>query len=126
MTGSDLEKGPQRPAWVNPEQRTNPMTRAAAVTALFALIAIHPAHAAQPNPQGIPVAYGDLDLGTTAGRSELKVRLEAAAAKLCSPVLPGPDYRGSEQSIHELGIVYRACIGRLSERAMAQVDIRRN
>jgi UrcA family protein len=102
------------------------MTRTIIAAALTALTTASCAHADGDVPKQIVVAYGDLDLGTAAGKSELKVRLQAAAAQLCSPVLPGRDYRGSDEGIHELKVVYYACIGRLSERAMAKVQISRN
>jgi UrcA family protein len=102
------------------------MTRTIIAAALTALTIGSSAHADGDVPRQIVVAYGDLDLHTTAGQSELKVRLQTAAAQLCSPVLPGRDYRGSDESIHELKVVYYACIGRLSERAMAKVQISRN
>src|SRR5690348_1831708 len=89
---------------------------------IFSIKIIPAAHAATVS-KAVVVPYGDLDLATAAGRSELKARLQEAAATSCSPVLPGPGYRGSEQSIRELGIVYRACVGRLSQRAMARVKI---
>jgi UrcA family protein len=95
-------------------------TLAAALFAL-SLIPASAAHAGAANT--ISVAYGDLDLGAAAGRSELKARLADAAAKLCSPVAVGPDYRGSDQSARESMALYHACIGRLSERAMAQIPM---
>ena len=102
------------------------MTRAvaAAFAAVFVSATIASAHAAAP-PKDIAVAYGDLDLSAAAGRSQLKLRLEDAAAKLCGPVSVGPDYRGSEQSAREQLALYHACIGRLSERAMAQIPMTR-
>jgi UrcA family protein len=101
------------------------MTRALAA-AVFAISIIPAFHAAAGAPKDVVVAYGDLDLGTSAGRSELKTRLQNAAAKLCSPVLPDRNYRGSDESIRELNIVYRACIGRLSNRAMSKVETGRD
>lgn len=77
-------------------------------------------------PKAIVVAYGDLNLSTAAGQSELKIRLQNAAGSLCSSVLPGPDYRGSEQSALEDTSVYHACIGRLTNRAMNKVKTTRN
>ncbi len=97
---------------------------AAALVALAAVPAAHAADRSQETPKGITVAYGDLDLGTVAGRSELNLRLENAAARLCSPVLArAPD---SEPSIREHQTLYRACVGRLSERAIAQVNTGRD
>jgi UrcA family protein len=95
------------------------MARILAAAALFTISLIPAVHAA---PKQIAVAYGDLDLGAAAGQTELKLRLADAAAKLCSPVAVGPDYRGSEQSARESMALYHACIGRLSERAMAQIQ----
>jgi UrcA family protein len=73
----------------------------------------------QAAPEEIAVAHGDLDLGTAAGRSQLMTRLQEAAAQLCSPVLTPSD---SEATAHEHMVLYRACIGRLSQRAMAKLD----
>jgi UrcA family protein len=100
------------------------MTRALAA-AVFAISIIPAFHAAAGAPKEVVVAYGDLDLGTAAGRTELRTRVQDAAAKLCSPVLPDRNYRGSDEGIRELNVVYRACVGRLSERAMAKVETRR-
>jgi UrcA family protein len=75
------------------------------------------------NAKEITVAYGDLDLGTAAGRSQLMTRLQEAASQLCSPVLTPPD---SEVTAHEHMVIYRACIGRSSQRAMAKVTTVRN
>ena len=101
------------------------MIRALAA-AMSILSTIPAAHAADVAPREVVISVGDLDLGAAEGRSELKGRLQDAAAKLCSPVLVGPDYRGSEQSARELMEVYHACIGRLSERAMAKIKTARN
>ena len=100
------------------------MTRALAA-AVFIISTISAARA-DVAPKEVVVAYGDLDLSAAAGQSELKGRLQDAAAKLCSPVFVGPDYRGSEQSARELMEVYHACIGRLSQRAMAKIETGRN
>jgi UrcA family protein len=93
------------------------MRHALLAAAIFAISTIPAAHAA--TPQGITVAYGDLDLGTAAGQSELKLRLHDAAAKLCSPSLA--ELGGSDQSAREHNELYQACIGRLSQRAMANI-----
>ena len=89
--------------------------------AIFATTIIPAFHAGADTPNGIVVAYGDLNLGTPAGRSEMNVRVQDAASRLCSVVLPGRDYRGSDRGIHELSVVYRACVGRLTNRAMARI-----
>jgi UrcA family protein len=103
----------------------NRINRALAV-AVFATSAIPALHAAAEAPNGIVVAYGDLDLGTAAGRSELTVRVQDAASKLCSVILPDRNYRGSDLGIHERNVLYRACIGRLSDRAMTRIAARRD
>lgn len=103
----------------------NRINRALAA-AVFATSAIPALHAAADVPNGIVVSYGDLDLGTAAGRSELKVRVQDAASQLCSVVLPDRNYRGSDRGIHELNVVYRACIGRLTNRALARIETRRD
>jgi UrcA family protein len=100
------------------------MTRTFFAAAIFTLGTIAAAQAAAP--KAIVVAYGDLNLSTAAGQSELKIRLQNAAGSLCSPVLPGPDYRGSEQSALEDTSVYHACIGRLTDRAMTKIKTGRN
>jgi UrcA family protein len=92
----------------------------AAVVAATAL-----ASAASAAPHQVAVAIGDLDLGTPAGQAELTGRIHAAAASLCSPAL-GRDNPGSEQSIRENRVIYTACIGRLTERAMATLKTGRD
>ena len=93
------------------------MTRTLAA-ALFAAGILAAAPAASAAPKEVVVAYGDLDLNAAAGRSELTARLQDAAATLCSPVLANPD---SELSVREHKVIYRACVGRLSQRAMARI-----
>ena len=101
------------------------MIRALAAAAVFAISIISAAHAAGTAPQGITVAYGDLDHSAVAGQSELMLRLQNAAARLCSPVL-GTDTPGSDQSVLEHSEIYHACIGRLSDRTMAGIKTSRN
>jgi UrcA family protein len=98
------------------------MPRAFLAAAIFALGTISAAHAAAP--QGVSVAYGDLNLAAAAGQSALKLRLHDAAAKLCSPAIASTG--GSEQSAREHMELYQACIGRLSERAMAKIQTGRD
>ena len=90
--------------------------------ALFA-VAILPAAQASGAVPRETVAYGDLDLSTDAGRSELKARLAVASGKVCSPILTPPD---SEQTAQEHMSVYQACIGRHINRAMAEINTKRN
>jgi UrcA family protein len=89
-----------------------------ALTAIAMLIAMQVANAAS---RSIVVNYGDLDLNTSTGRAELNDRLHTAASSLCSPVLARkPD---SEPSVREHQILFRACVGRLADRAMARVPM---
>jgi UrcA family protein len=101
------------------------MTRTFFAAALLLAGVLSAAHASDAAP-GIPVAYSDLDLNSAAGQSTLKARLADAAAKLCTPAFAGQDQGGSDQSARENMVVYRACIGRLSQRAMAQIAQPRN
>jgi len=76
------------------------------------------------------------DAGTSTGRRaseqprskkpSLLAFLGLIAAKLRGPATPDRNYRGSDDGIRELKLVYRAYIGRLSESAMAKVETRRN
>jgi UrcA family protein len=91
---------------------------------VFGLGAIPGAHATSLTPKEVVVAYADLDLSGAAGQSELKDRIRAAAATLCSPVLAIPP--DAEPSVREHMVIYRACVGRLSERAMTKVKTARN
>ena len=96
------------------------MTRSIPAAILAILVFVPAARAAD----GIAVSYGDLDLSTRSGQAALTGRLQAAAGTLCRPVLDRvPD---SEPSIHEHQVLYRACVGRLAERAMAKVRLARD
>ena len=96
------------------------MTRLFTVTALFSLLASAPALAAVEDPKQIVVSYGDLDLHSTAGQAELKARINRAASTLCHPswMARTPD---SEFSIHYRQVIYRACVGRVTNRAMDKI-----
>jgi UrcA family protein len=93
------------------------------IAAAIATIVLAPA--ANAAPHQIAVAIGDLDLGTPVGQAELASRLHAAAASLCSPALSW-DNPGSQQSVRESRVIYAACIGRLTDRAMAGIKTGRN
>lgn len=95
------------------------MTRTIIAAVLAALTVAPAAHAAADTSKQV-VTYGDLDLNTIAGRTELNARIRAAAGNLCSPVLAWPI--DSEPSIHQHKILYDACVGRLANRAMARID----
>ena len=92
----------------------------ASFATILAYFALTPAYAADAPRKDITVSFADLDLNTEAGRAELKKRLNAAAGDLCSPVL-SLDKPGSDQSVHEHRVLYNACIGRLTNRALASI-----
>ena len=94
------------------------MIRRITVATLAATLLIPVAQAATNQ---VPVWYGDLDLASSAGRAALTDRVQAAARLLCKPVLErAPD---SEPSIREHQSQYRACVGRLTQRALVKVRI---
>ncbi|HWU53991.1 MAG TPA: UrcA family protein [Rhizomicrobium sp.] len=97
------------------------MTRIFIPAALFALLAVPPAFAADSDVDHVVVRYGDLDLHSAAGRTELKARLDNAAATLCHTrwMAKTPD---SELSVGFHQMIYRACVGRLANRALARID----
>jgi len=95
---------------------------AATFAALMSIPAFAPVTAAAAPSQYVVVRYGDLDLGTAAGRSELNNRVRTAAGTLCSPVLARRV--DSEPSIRQHQILYDACVGRLTDRAMRRIDAR--
>ena len=97
------------------------MTCTLIATALFTLLAVSSAFGAAGDLKQVTVAYGDLDLHSAAGQAELKARLIDAASKLCRPgwMARNPD---SELAVREREVIYRACLGRLSNRAMAKID----
>ena len=88
----------------------------AATFAAFTILPLAPAAASNY----VVVTYGDLDLGTVAGRSELNNRVRTAAGNLCSPVLTRPV--DSEPSIRRHQILHDACVRRLTDRAMRRID----
>lgn len=65
--------------------------------------------------------YGDLDLHAPAGQSALKARLVQAASTLCYRpwMAKNPD---SEFDIHYRQVIYRACVGRVTNRAMDRIE----
>ena len=102
-----------------------PMPRtmiAATLAALTFIPAFVPHSAAAAPSQYVVVTYGDLDLGAVAGRRELNNRVRTAAGTLCSPVLARRV--DSEPSIRRHQILYDACVGGLTDRAMRRIDAR--
>jgi UrcA family protein len=95
---------------------------AATLAALLSIPTFAPVIAAAAPSQHVVVRYGDLDLGTVAGRSELNNRVRTAAGTLCSPVLARRV--DSEPSIRKHKILYDACVERLTDRAMHRIDAR--
>ena len=93
------------------------MLRPLAAAALFTLLATPPALGAEPQQVVVPVA--DLDLHSAAGKAELKARVTLAAASLCRPgwMTKSPD---SEFAVRYNEEIHRACVGRLTERALAR------
>ena len=97
------------------------MTRPLIATALFAFLAVSPALGADDDLKQLTLFYGDLDLHSAAGQSALRVRLMEAASRLCHPrwMAQNPD---SELGARLRQSIYRACLGRVSNRAMAKID----
>jgi UrcA family protein len=95
------------------------------IAATLAVLTIYPAilPASAAPSRYVVVRYGDLDLGTLAGRTELNSRVRAAAGNLCSPVLERRV--DSEPSIRQHKILFDACVGRLTDRAMRRIDAAR-
>ena len=90
------------------------------IAATFTALIIFPAIAPAAPAKYVVVTYGDLDLGTSTGRTELNNRVRAAAGNLCSPVLERRV--DSEPSVRQHKILYDACVGRLTDRAMRRID----
>jgi UrcA family protein len=66
----------------------------------------------------VPIA--DLDLHSAAGKAELRARVAIAASTLCRPgwMTKSPD---SEFAVRYNRKIYRACVGRLTDRAMTWI-----
>ena len=95
------------------------MLRPLLAAALFVVLATPPAFGAAPQQISVPVA--DLDLHSAAGKAELKARVAMAAATLCRPgwMTKTPD---SEFAIRYNAQIHRACVGRLTDRALARFN----
>jgi UrcA family protein len=94
------------------------MIRPLVAAALLVLLAVPPAFGADLRQVVVPT--GDLDLHSAAGRAELKTRVAAAASTLCRPgwMTKSPD---SEFAVRYNREIYRACVGRLTDRAMTWI-----
>ena len=97
------------------------MIRPFVAAALFTLLAASPALGGEPKqvPKQVSVPIADLDLHSAAGKTELKARVAMAAAALCRPgwMTKTPD---SEFAVRYNEEIHRACVGRLTERALAR------
>jgi UrcA family protein len=98
------------------------MIRPFIAAALFTLLGT-PAFGAgrQQVPQQVVVTIADLDLNSAAGKAELRARVEMAAATLCRPgwMTKTPD---SEFAVRYNREIHRACVGRLTDRALARFN----
>jgi UrcA family protein len=99
------------------------MLRPLIAAALFAILATPPAFGAdrQQAPQHVIVPVADLDLDSAAGKAELRARVALAASRLCRPdwMTKNPD---SEFAIRYNQEIHRACVGRLTDRALARFN----
>jgi UrcA family protein len=97
------------------------MARSLIAAALFTLLATSPALGADDDLTRIVVPYGDLDLHSTAGQDELTARVFQAATSLCRPawMRTTPD---SEFTAHYREVIYHACVGRVTNRAMDSIE----
>jgi UrcA family protein len=97
------------------------MIRPNLAAALFTLLAASPAFGAELKqvPQQVVVPIADLDLHSAAGQAELRARVAMAAAGLCRPgwMTKSPD---SEFAVRYNQEIHRACVGRLTDRALAR------
>lgn len=97
------------------------MVRPLAAAALFTLLATPSAFGGEPQqvPKQVSVPIADLDLHSAAGKAELRARVAIAAAGLCRPgwMTKSPD---SEFAVRYNAEIHRACVGRLTERALAR------
>jgi UrcA family protein len=75
----------------------------------------------QQAPQQVVVPIADLDLHSAAGKAELRARVAMAASTLCRPgwMTKSPD---SEFAVRYNQEIHRACVGRLTDRALARFN----
>ena len=95
------------------------MVRPLLAAALFTLLATPPAFGAELEQVVVPIA--DLDLHSAAGKAELRTRVAIAAGALCRPgwMTKSPD---SEFAVRYNQQIHRACVGRLTDRALARFN----
>lgn len=95
------------------------MLRPLIIAVLVALLAAPPAFGAEPQQVIVPIA--DLDLHSAAGKAELRARVVLAASSLCRPgwMTKSPD---SEFAVRYNQEIHRACVGRLTDRALARFN----
>ena len=97
------------------------MTRPLIASALLVLLAAPSAFGAdlEQVPQQVVVPIADLDLHSAAGKTELRARVAMAASTLCRPdwLTKSPD---SEFAVRYNQQIHRACVGRLTDRALAR------
>lgn len=93
------------------------------LAALFMILATPAAFggALQQGPQQVAVPIADLDLQSSAGQAALKSRVALAAGALCRPgwMTKSPD---SEFAARYNQQIHRACVGRLTDRALARIN----
>lgn len=97
------------------------MARPLISAALLMLLAVSPALGADKDLTQIVVPYGDLDLHSAAGKTELHARLVNAASTLCRPRWMRT-YPDSEFGAYFRDVLYRACVGRITNRALGRVE----
>ena len=97
------------------------MTRPLIASALLVFLTVPSAFGAdlEQAPQQIVVPIADLDLHSAAGKTELRARVAMAASTLCRPgwLTKSPD---SEFAVRYNQQIHRACVGRLTDRALAR------
>jgi UrcA family protein len=88
---------------------------------LLMLLVVSPAFGADEDLTRIVVPYGDLDLHSAAGQTELNARLVNAASTLCRPrwMRTTPD---SEFGAYFREVIYHACVGRVTNRALGRIE----
>jgi len=97
------------------------MARPLVVVAMLMLFAATPAFGLGEDLTQIVVPYGDLDLHSAAGQAELHARLVNAASTLSRPrwMRTHPD---SEFGAHFREVIYRGCVGRVTNRALGRIE----
>jgi UrcA family protein len=99
------------------------MLRPLIAAALLTLPGAPPAFGAgpEPAPHQVVVPIADLDLHSAAGKAELRVRVVLAASTLCRPAWMTKT-ADSEFAIRYNQQIHRACVSRLTDRALARFN----